>query len=333
MSYIWSISTHDSLKRLTVHHHCNLSSICSTCCRWQLILGCILFRHQLGFQCCRMRPRQVTNQDGGFKVFNVKHHVTKGLMNACKFDDPSHELWTGTSRGHVLPDFFIVRSEWLTSKFCVAMLQNHELWPLFQIGDRHFHHSPGSISVCIGEVEILDFSQLGHLGAWSRRKAMKRPHVTTGHWLEVPNMTSPNLWTLEMTPAFVVCCRSLKDEAWRQWCTILYTRSKTVDGRIPKQPPAMYNNEINYQAQLVNRISAINSIMPSFTYSYSTSSPLEWRILENHVDFQEVRVAKYCWCSCSEAPFVFKSMWNRNPSKRSASADVQPKINATEIGP
>ena len=219
------------------------------------------------------------------------------------------------------------------SKFCVAMLQNHELWPLFQIGDRHFHHSPGSISVCIGEVEILDFSQLGHLGAWSRRKAMKRPHVTTGHWLEVPNMTSPNLWTLEMTPAFVVCCRSLKDEAWRQWCTILYTRSKTVDGRIPKQPPAMYNNEINYQAQLVNRISAINSIMPSFTYSYSTSSPLEWRILENHVDFQEVRVAKYCWCSCSEAPFVFKSMWNRNPSKRSASADVQPKINATEIGP
>ena len=33
-------------------------------------------------------------------------------------------------------------------------------------------------------------------------------------------------------------------------------------------------------------------------------------------------------------PIIFvKSMWNRNPSKRSASADVQPKINVTEIGP
>lgn len=45
-------------------------------------------------------------------------------MNACKFDDPSHELWTGTSRGHVLPDFFFVRSEWLTQNF---------VWQCFRI--------------------------------------------------------------------------------------------------------------------------------------------------------------------------------------------------------
>ena len=38
----------------------------------------------------------------------------------------------------------------------------------------------------------------------------------------------------------------------------------TVDGRNPKQPPGMYktlkNNGINYQPQLVSRISSINSI-------------------------------------------------------------------------
>ena len=88
---------------------------------------------------------------------------------------------------------------------------------------------------------------------------------------DFPKSVNPRNDTRILSQAFVVCCRS----AWRQWCTILYTRS---------------------------------TIMPSFIYSHSTSLSLEWRIwsrwgifisieiMENHLDFQKVCVTKYCWC-------------------------------------
>lgn len=151
-------------------------------------------------------------------------------MNACKFDDPSHELWTGTSRGHVLPDFFIVRSEWPTQNFvwqCFRIM-NFDLY-FKLVTDISIIHPDQFLfdSSQYWRSGILDFSQLGHLGAWSRLKTMKSdqfdvgiaqgnppprwhvlfkgPHITTGHWLEVPNMTSPNLWTHQNSEPSLCC--------------------------------------------------------------------------------------------------------------------------------
>ena len=51
--------------------------------------------------------------------------------------------------------------------------------------------------------------------------------------------------------------------SWYPWIP-LYICTHTVDGRNPKQPPGMYKNRanigINYQPQLVSRISSINSM-------------------------------------------------------------------------
>ena len=145
-------------------------------------------------------------------------------MNACKFDDPSHELWEGTSRGHVLPDFFIVRSEWLPQNFvwqCFRIM-NFDLY-FKLVTDISIIHPDQFLFVLEKwrfwtslNLDILELDQDSRpwrviILMWVSLRSnppprwhvlFKGPHITTGHWLEVPNMTSPNLWTLEMTPEF-----------------------------------------------------------------------------------------------------------------------------------
>ena len=172
------------------------------------------------------------------------------------------------------------------------MLQNHEPWRLFQIGERHFHYSPGSISVCIGEVGFwtslnLDILELDEDSRpWSVIVLMwvllrvillqddifylRNPHY---HW---PLIGSPK-------HDFPQICEPSKRDQNSEPSPLLYAADLHGD-------------------------STRSTIMPSFIYSHSTSLSLEWRIwsrwgifisieiMENHLDFQKVRVTKYCWC-------------------------------------